>query len=103
VDLAEQVIHTAGKNRVPLPAVLEATSPLNRAMYNFDHNESTLAGTSSSHDTSLILFKNVPLVLNKPPRESGISTRFLFTQSRTTVKLRSKVNSLFKGIIEGTW
>ncbi len=92
VDLAEQVITTAGNNRVPLPAVLEATSPLNGAMHNFDRNESTLAGTGSSHDTILILFQNVPLILKKPPRESEISTRSLFTQSRTTVKLRSKVS-----------
>ncbi len=92
VDLAEQVIATAGDNRVPLPAVLEATSPLNGAMDNFDLNESTLAGTGSSHDTILILFQNVPLILKKPPRESAISARSLFTRSRTTVKLRSKVS-----------
>ncbi len=92
VDLAEQVIATAGDNRVPLPAVLEATSPLNGAMDNFDRNESTLAGTGSSHDTILILVQNVPLILKKPPRESAISARSLFTRNRTTVKLRSKIS-----------
>ncbi len=56
VDLAEQIITTAGVKRVPLPAVLETTSPLNRAMDNFDRNESTLAGTGSKHDTILVLF-----------------------------------------------
>jgi hypothetical protein len=60
VDLAERIITTAGDNRVPLPTVLEATSPLNGAMDNFDRNESTLAGTGSTHDT--ILFQNVPSV-----------------------------------------
>lgn len=92
VDLAEQVITTAGNNRVPIPAVLEATSPLNGAMDNFDRNESTLAGTGSSHDTILILFQNVPLALEKPLQESEISARSLSSQSRTTVKLRSNVN-----------
>ena len=92
VDLAEQVISTAGNNRVPLPAVLEATSPLNGAVDNFDRNESTLAGTGSSHDTILILFQNVPLGIEKPPQESEISTRSLSMHSRTTVKLRSKVS-----------
>ena len=92
VDLAEQVIAIAGDNRVPLPRVLEATSPLNGALDNFDHNESTLAGTGSSHDTILILFQNVSLNLMKPPRESEITTRFLATQNRTTVKLRSQVS-----------
>ena len=91
VDLAEQIIATAGDNRVPLPRVFEATSPLNGALDNFDRNESTLAGTGSSHDTILVLFQNVSIKLTKPPRESEISTRLLATQSRTTVKLRSKV------------
>ena len=91
VDLAEQVIAIAGDNRVPLPRVLETTSPLNGALDKFDRNENTLAGTGSSHDTILILFQNVPLNLMKPPRESEISTRFLATQNKTTVKLRSQV------------
>ena len=56
VDLAERIITTAGNNRVPLPSVLEATSPLNGALDNFDRNESTLAGTGSTHDTILVLF-----------------------------------------------
>ena len=34
VDLAEQVIATAGTNRFPLPRVFEATSPLNGALDN---------------------------------------------------------------------
>ena len=92
VDLAEQVIATAGASRVPLPRVFEATSPLNGALDNFDHNESTLGETGSSHDTVLVLFQNVPRKLMKPPKENEISTRFLATQSRKTVKLRSKVS-----------
>ena len=91
VDLAERIITTAGNNRVPLPAVLEATSPLNGAMDNFDHNESTLAGTGSTHDTILVIFQNVPISVEKPSAESEISARSVDTQSRTTVKLRSKV------------
>ena len=71
------------------PQFLRQQSPLNGAL---DHNESTLVGTGSSHDTILVLFKNVPLKLMKLPRESKISTRFLATQSRATVKLRSTVN-----------
>ena len=73
MDLAERIITTAGDNRVPLPAVLEATSPLNGALDNFDRNESTLAGTGSTHDTILVLFQNVPIGLDKPPAESDIS------------------------------
>ena len=69
VDLAEQIITAADDNRVPLPAVLEATSPINGAMDNFDQNESTLAGTGSTHDTILVLFQNVPINLEKPPQE----------------------------------
>ena len=91
VDLAERIITAAGDNRVPLPAVLEATSPINGAMDNFDRNESTLAGTGSTHDTILVLFQNVPINLEKPPQEHEISVRPLATQSRTTVKLRSQV------------
>ena len=91
VDLAERIITTAGNNRVPLPAVLEATSPLNGALDNFDHNESTLAGTGSTHDTILVIFQNVPINVEKPSAESEISVRSVDTQSRTTVKLRSKV------------
>ena len=52
----ERIFTTAGDNRVPLPTVLETTSPLNRAMENFDRNESALAGTGSTHDTILVLF-----------------------------------------------
>ena len=87
VDLAEQVVATAGANRVPHPRVFEATSPLNGELDNFDRNESTLARIGSSHNTILVLFQNVPLKLMKPPRENEISTRFLATGSRTTVKL----------------
>ena len=57
VDLAEQIIATAGDNRVPLPTVLEETSPLNRALDNFDRNESTLARTGSTHDTISKMFQ----------------------------------------------
>ena len=92
VDLAERIITTAGDNRVPLPAVFEATSPLNGALDNFDHNESTLAGTSSTHDTILVLFQNVPFNLEKPSEVSEISARPLATKSWSTVKLRSIVN-----------
>ena len=91
VDLAERIITAAGENRVPLPAVLEATSPINGAMENFDRNESTLAGTGSTHDTILILFQNVLINLEKPQKEHEISVRTLASQSRTTVKLRSQV------------
>ena len=91
VDLAERIITTAGDNRVPLPSVLEKTSPLNGALDNFDRNESTLAGTSSTHDTILVLFQNVPTTLEKPPKESEISTRPFGAQNRSIVKLRSKV------------
>ena len=91
VDLAERIITTAGDNRVPLPAVLEATSPLNGAMDNFDRNESTLAGTGSTHDPILVLFQNVPVSEEKPSEESEISTRLPVSQDRSSVRLRSKV------------
>jgi len=65
VDVAEQIITTAGANRVPLPRVFEATSPLNEELDNSDCNKSSLAGTGSSHDTTLVLFQNVPLKLMK--------------------------------------
>ena len=92
MDLAERIITTTGNNTVPLPAVLEATNPLNGALDKFDHSESTLAGTGSTHDTILVLFQNVPINLEKPSEESEISARPLATQSRTTVKFRSKVS-----------
>ena len=92
VDIAEQIIATANDNRVPIPPVLEATSPLNGAMDNFDRNESTLAGTASSHDTILVLFQNVPLQLQKPLSEGQISTRPVSLSTRTSVKLRSTVS-----------
>ncbi len=82
----------AGDNRVPLPPVLEATSPLNGAMDNFDWNESTLAGTGSTHDTILVIFQSVPVEQERPSDESEISARPVSTQSRTTIKLRSKVS-----------
>ena len=91
VDLAEQIIATAGNSRVPIPAVLETSSPLNGAMDNFDRNESTLAGTGSTHDTILVLFQNVRRNLEKPSAESELSSRPPSSLSRTTVKLRSKV------------
>lgn len=91
VDLAEQVIATAGNNRVPLPPIFEGRSPLNGALDNFDRNESTLAGKGSTHDTILVLFQNVPSNLEKPSQGSEISTRPLISKSRTTVKLRSTV------------
>ena len=83
VDLAERIINTAGENRVPLPPVLEATSPLNGAMDNFDRNESTLAGTGSTHDTILVLFQNVPVVEKKPSEGSEISSRLKGQVPRT--------------------
>ena len=44
VDTAEEIISTAGDNRIPLPPVFESSSPLNGAMDNFDRNESTFSG-----------------------------------------------------------
>jgi hypothetical protein len=76
---------------VPLPAVLEATSPLNGAMDNFDCNKSTLAGTGSTHDTILVLFQNVPVNKEKSSEGSEISTRLPVSQDRISVRLRSKV------------
>jgi len=75
VDLAEQIIATAGNNQVPLPPVYEGKSPLNGALENFDRNESTLAGTGCTHDTILVFFQNVPSNLEKPSQGSKISTR----------------------------
>ena len=92
VDMAEQIITSANDNRVPIPPVLEATSPLNGAMDNFDRNENTLAGTGSTHDTILVLFQNVPLQLQKPLSDGEISTRPISLSSRTSVKLRSMVS-----------
>ena len=60
-------------------------------MDNFDRNESTLAGTGSTHDTILVLFQNVPANKEKPLDECVTSTRPFSAQSRTTVKRRSKV------------
>ena len=96
VDLAEEIISIAGDNRVPLPPVLEATSPLNGAMDNFDRNESTLAGTGSTHDTILVLFQNVPVDTEKPSEGSEISTRLPFSQDRNSVSYnqRSSVRNL---------
>ena len=74
IDIAERIINTAGDNRVPLPAVLEATSPLNGAMDNFHRNESTLAVTGSTHDAILVFFQNVPVNEEKPSEGSEIST-----------------------------
>ena len=91
IDLAERIITAAGDNREPLPSVLEATSPINGTMDNFDRNESTLAGTGSTHDTILVLFQNVPINLEKLPQEHEISAMTLATLSRTTVKLRTQV------------
>ena len=88
VDIAERIINTAGDNRVPLPAVLEATNPLNKAMDNFDRNESTLAGTGSTHDTILVLFQNVPVNEEKSSEGSEISTRLPVSQDRISVRLR---------------
>ena len=87
----ECIISIAGDNRAPLPPVLEATSPLNGAMDNFDRNESTLAGTGSMHDTILVLFQNVPVDTEKPSKGSKISTRLPFSQDRNSVRLQSKV------------
>ena len=89
VDLAELIITTAGDNRVPIPPAFEIASPLNGAMDNFDRNESTLAGTGSTHNTILVLFQNVPVDLEKPSKESKISERPI--QSQTTVRLQSQV------------
>ena len=91
VDIAEQVTATASANRVPLPKVFEATSSLNGVLDNFHSIKCSLAGTGSSNDIMLVIFQNVPFKLMKPPKQSEISERSLTTQSRTTVKLRSKV------------
>ena len=88
VDLAERIISIAGDNRVPLPSVLEATSPLNGAMDNFDRNESTLAGTGSTHDIILVLFQNVPVDREKPSDGSEISTRLPVSQNRLQSKVK---------------
>ena len=88
MDLAEQIIATAGNNRVPIPAVLESSTPLNGAMDNFDRNENTLTGTGSTHDTILVLFQNVARNLEKPSGENELSIRPLSNKSMTTVKCR---------------
>ncbi len=86
VEMAEQIVTTSNDHRVPIPPVLEATSPLNGAMDNFDRNENTLAGIGSTHDTILVLFQNVPLQLQKPLSDGEISTRPVSLSSRTSVK-----------------
>ena len=83
VDLAERIISI-----VPLPSVLEATSPLNGAMDSFDRNESTLAGTGSTHDIILVLFQNVPVDREKPSDGSEISTRLPVSQNRLQSKVK---------------
>ena len=92
IDLAEQIIEVAGNNRVPLPHILEATSPLDGAMDNFDCNKSTLAGTESTHNTILVLFQNVPVTHAKPCDDCEISTRPNSAEIRNTVKLRSNIS-----------
>ncbi len=57
VDLVEWIITTAGDSRVPLPAVLEATSPINGAMDNFDRNEAPWQEQASHMIPSLFSFK----------------------------------------------
>ena len=93
VDLAEQIVTTAGDNRVPHPPVFETTSPLNGAMDNFVCNESTLAGTGCTHDTILDLFQNVPSNLEKPSLKDPFKV-----EPQYDFNLKSDANSLLHSI-----
>ena len=90
VDIATKIISTTGDNRIPLPSVLETSSLLNGAMDNFDRKGSTLVGTCSTHDTILVLFQNVQTKKEKLS-DGNILTHPFLPQSRSTVRLRSKV------------
>ena len=91
VDLAERIISIAGDNRVPLPPVLEATSPLNGAMDNFDRNESTLAGT-----LFLYFFKMFQSIQKSHPREVKSRRDYLFLKigTQSGYNQRSSVRNL---------
>ena len=80
-DLADWIITIAGDNRVPLPPVFEATSPLNEALDNFDCNEGSLEGTSSTCDTIRVLFQKCSHYLEKPLDKGKIFARPLDTRN----------------------
>ncbi len=59
VDIAEHIIHMVGDNRVPLPPVLEATSPLNGAMDNFSTGTKVPLQAQAPLMTSSLLFSKM--------------------------------------------
>ena len=91
VDLAEQIVTTAGDNGVSLPPVYETTSLLNGATDNFDSNESTLVGIGSTHDTILALFQNVSGNLEKPSLKDPFKVEPQYIQFQSKVRCQQLV------------
>lgn len=56
-DLAEYVLE-CGEQHVPLPSHFRTDMFTVAAFDNFDHNESTLSGLNSTHDTVSVLFQD---------------------------------------------
>ena len=57
-SLANEIMDSCVENKVSLPPTITSSSTIHGAMDNFDHNENTLSGKGSSHDTILMVFQN---------------------------------------------
>ena len=55
-DIASYTVQSA-ENGMPLPSSLDANNFTIAAFDNFDHNERTLSGIGSSHDTVAVMFQ----------------------------------------------
>ena len=57
-SLANETMDSCVENKVPLPRTKTSSSIIHGAIDNFDHNENTLTGKGSSHDTIIMVFQN---------------------------------------------
>ena len=60
--LAKRAINMseASSHLIPLPSTILNKIPINAAIDNFDHEESTKSGKKGSHDTVMIITQNIP-------------------------------------------
>jgi len=78
-DLANFIVENSADN-VPIPSHFDQTQFTIGAFDNFDHNENTISGLGSSHDTVSVLFQEKSLLKKMKPK---ISETSVFHGNRT--------------------
>ena len=82
-DLAKFAVAQSSENGLPLPSHFSSNMFTISALDNFDHSDkNTLSGKSSSHDTVITLFQEVPTQKESKPLRSEVNLQNVKTLSK---------------------